>query len=420
MEKDGKGTGSREADARREPIEKPIQRRLLWIASSLLLGLLFLGALLDSYLRPLPGSTADDELRTPAYHQAFFNAWQAGLARLQKGDLGLWTPQPSTEKFGWFDRIRKLPNEAGVKIALRRHLSLDVDLRELQPNRLEPLADGVRVSYLVTVVPRSSKFLVPIGPAGIPSGTGRIEERLMRYLLFADGLPPGYVFILGDRSLIASANPPYRFQWTIRRATSTGGIWRIREVDPTPFEDSPGLEAMAIAASQQSPSLIVSSEDRIHRMEMEQEAAWKAFQDRCAAIRHRADQYAAEVLQTIPGAPRKGSAFGAGTGTPSTTLEGAGLGALGGAILGGFFGGAGIGAGLGVAGGGLGGYLYSHERRREIYRRRLAAREAALIEAKRKIVAYRDGLIRAYEEELQTKAKERESLLLRREALRKD
>ncbi|VVM07523.1 hypothetical protein MAMC_01672 [Methylacidimicrobium cyclopophantes] len=432
MGEDGKAVGSpREfGDGMAQPtgrnLSKLLQLRLLWIASTLLLGLLLLGALADAYIRPLPGSTGDDEVRTPAAQRAFFDRWQGALADLQKGRLGFWALPSSTEKFGWWDRLRKLPNEATVRLVLRRHLAPDIDLRELQPVHREALADGVSVCYLVTVEPRSAEYLVPIEPAGIPAGTGKIEAGLMRYLLFAEGLPPGYVYTLGDKTLVAPAGSPYRFRWTVRRATSTGGIWRIREVDPTPFESSSEWERMAIAASQNAPVLLVCSQERLSRIEEEQEAAWKGFQDRCAEIRRKADQYASDLLKNIPGIPHKGSAFGAGTGTPTTTLEGAGLGALGGAILGGFFGGAGIGAGLGVVGGGLGGYLYSQERRREIYRRRLAAREAALREARKKIIAFRDGLIRGYEQELQERAREREGVLLRGEAagfgeaLRKD
>lgn len=404
------------ARVERTNLARGLQLRLLWIASSLLLGLLLLGALADAYLRPLAGSTGDDELRTPAALQAFFDRWQAGLSDLRKGSPGFWAPPAARQKFGWWERIRKLPNESGVRLVLRRHLAPDVDLREVEPVSREALPDGVRVSYLVTVSPRSEEFLVPIEPAGIPAGTGKIEAELMRFLLFAPGLPPGEVFTLGDKLPVASAGSPYRFRWTVRRATSTGGIWRIREVDPTPFEGSPDLEKMAFAASRNSQVLLVCAQERLDRIEADQEAAWKGFQDRCAEIRQAADRYAAEVLKTVPGLPHRGSAFGSGTGTPTTTLEGAGLGALGGAFLGGLLGGAGLGAGLGAVGGGLGGFLYSHERRREIYRHRLATREAALREARKRILAYRDGLIRAYEGELRRQAAEREAVLLRGEA----
>ena len=392
-------------------LSRPLQLRLLWIASSLLLGLLLLGALAEAYLRPLPGSTGDDELRTPEARQAFFDRWQAGLSDLRAGKTGFWTLPATVRKFGWWERIRELPNESGVRLVLRRHLAGDVDLRRIEPVSREPLGGAVRLSYLVTVSPRSEEFLVPVEPGGIPAGTGRIEAGLLRYLLFAPGLPPGEVFTLGDKVPVASAGAPYRFQWTVRRATSTGGIWRIREVDPTPFEGSPELEKMAFVASERAPVLLVCSRERIARIEADQEAAWKGFQDRCAEIRQAADRCAAELLKRVPGVPHRGSAFGSGTGTPTTTLEGAGLGALGGALLGGFFGGAGVGAGLGAVGGGVGGFLFSQERRREIYRHRLAAREAALREARRKVVACRDGLIRAYEEELRRQAAEREALL---------
>lgn len=422
MDEDGKRVGSRKeavggtAQPARRNVSELLQLRFLWIASSLLLSLLLLGALGDLYFRPLPGSIRDDELRTPAARQAFFDRWQAALADRQKGRLGFWRPPSATQKFSWWDRLRKLPNEAAVRLVLRRHLAPDIDLQGLQPVRREALANGVAVSYLVTVEPRSAEYLVPIEPASVPAGTGGIEAGLMRYLLFADGLPPGYVFTLGDKSLLAPADTPYRFQWTVRRASSTGEVWRIREVDPTPFESSTELEGMAIAASKKAPLLLVCSQERLNRIEAEQEGAWKTFQDRCAEIRQKADQYAAALLKTIPGIPHKRSVFGAGSGTPTTTLEGAGLGALGGALLGGFLGNVGIGAGLGVVGGGLGGYLYSQERRRELYRRRLAAREAALREARKKILAYRDGLIRAYEEELQEQAWQRKELLFHEEA----
>lgn len=397
-------------------LARPFPLRLLWIASSLLLGLLLLGALAEAYLRPLPGSTTDDELRTPVARKAFFERWQASLAGLRQGHLGFWAPPSTREPFGWWERIRKLPNAAEVRLVLRRHLASDVVLSDLEPVLLEPVDDGVRVSYLVTVVPRSTEFLVPIEPAGIPAGTGKIEAVLMRHLLFATDLPPGEVFTLGDRMPIAPAAAPYRFRWTIRRATSSGRVWRIREVDPTPFEVSADLEKMAFASSTNSPVLLVCSQDRVARIEAEQEAAWKGFQDRCAEIRHQVDRYAAAVLKAVPGVPRKGSAFGSGTGTPTTTLEGAGLGALGGALLGGFFGGAGIGGGLGAAGGGLGGFLYSQERRREIYRRRLAARDAALREARTRILAYREALIDGYEKELLDEARQREAALFSGEA----
>ncbi|WP_018291541.1 hypothetical protein [Verrucomicrobium sp. 3C] len=384
---------------------RSLRLRLLWIASSLLLGLLLLGALADAYLRPLPGSTTDDEVRTPAARQAFFQTWQAALARLQQGSMGLWEPPPSAQRFSWWDRSRKLPNESGVRLVLRRHLSSDIDLRGLQPILLETLPDGVRISYLVSVEPRSSEFLIPIEPAGIPAGTGKIEEGLTRDLLFAEGLPPGQVFTLGDKILVASAGSSYRFQWTVRRATADAGLWRIREVDPTPFEASPDLEGMAIAASKNAPVLLVCSQDRLNQIEAEQEAAWKAFQDRCGEIRQKTDQYATQVLKGVPGIPRKGQPFGVGTGTPTTTLEAAGLGLFGGALLGGFSGHAGLGADLGAVGGGPGGYWYSQERRPE----------TSLREARRKILSYRNGLIGAYEEELQERAREREASLFRGE-----
>jgi hypothetical protein len=264
MDGDGKPLESpRESSSGGTHFGRSLQLRLLWIASSLLLGLLLLGALADAYLRPLPGSTTDDEIQTPASRQAFFQEWQAALARLQQGSLGFWAVPPSAQRFGWWDRIRKLPNESGVRLALRRHLAPEVNLRDLRPIRREPLPDGVRISYLVTVEPRSSEFLVLIGPAGIPAGTRKSEEGLMRHLLFAEGLPPGQVFTLGDKALVAPAGSSYRFQWTVRRATADGGLWRIREVDPTPFEASPDLERMAIAASRNTPVLLVCSQDRL-------------------------------------------------------------------------------------------------------------------------------------------------------------
>ncbi|WP_178086876.1 hypothetical protein, partial [Methylacidimicrobium tartarophylax] len=210
---------------------------------------------------------------------------QAGLARLQQGNLGFWAVPPTVEKFVWWDRIRKLPNESGVRLALRRHLASEVDLRDLRPIRRELLREGVRISYLVTVEPRSSEFLVRIGPTGIPAGTRKSEEGLMRRLLFAEGLSPGQVLTLGDKILVAPTGSPYRFQWTVRRATADGGLWRIREVDPTPFEASPDLERMAIAASRNSPVLLVCSQDRLKQIEAEQESAWKIFQDRGARRR---------------------------------------------------------------------------------------------------------------------------------------
>ncbi|MDD4932457.1 MAG: hypothetical protein PHO89_03210 [Methylacidiphilaceae bacterium] len=261
-------------------IARSFHLRLLWIASSLLLGLLLLGAIADAYLRPLPASTTDDENRTPAARQAFVQKWQTALAGLQQHSLGFWAPPPSAQPFRWWDRIRKLPNESGVRIALRRHLASDIDLRDLRPIRLEPLSSGVRVSYLVTIEPGSSEFLLPIEPAGIAVGTGKREAALMRHLLFATGLPPGQLFILGDKMLVAPAGSAYRFQWTVRRATTEGGLWHIREVDPTPFEGSPELERIAIAASGSAPVLLVCSEDRLARIEAEQEAARKAFPDR--------------------------------------------------------------------------------------------------------------------------------------------
>ncbi|MDD2675900.1 MAG: hypothetical protein PHP75_00295 [Methylacidiphilaceae bacterium] len=242
---------------------RSLQLRLLWIGSSLLLGLLLLGALADAFLRPLPVSTTDDEIRTPAFRQAFFQEWQAALARLQQGSLGFWAPPSSVQKFSWWDRIRQLPNESGIRLALRRHLASDVDLRDLRPIRREPLPDGVRISYLVTVEPRSSEFLVLIGPAGILAGTRKSEEGLMRHPLFAEGLSPGQVFTLGDKTLVARAGSSYCFQWTVRRATADGGLWHIREVDPTPFEASPDLERMAIATSRNTPVLLVCSQNRL-------------------------------------------------------------------------------------------------------------------------------------------------------------
>ncbi|WP_142661037.1 hypothetical protein, partial [Methylacidimicrobium tartarophylax] len=83
MDGDGKPLeSSRESSSGGTHFGRSLQLRLLWIASSLLLGLLLLGALADAYLRPLPGSTTDDEIQTPASRQAFFQEWQAGLARL--------------------------------------------------------------------------------------------------------------------------------------------------------------------------------------------------------------------------------------------------------------------------------------------------------------------------------------------------
>jgi hypothetical protein len=64
----------------------------------------------------------------------------------------------------------------------------------------------------------------------------------------------------------------------------------------------------------------------------------------------------------------------------------------------------------------LAGYWYSQERRRELDGRRDATREASLRGARRKILFYRDDLIRVYEEELQEKARSREAILFRGEA----
>ncbi|TFE68769.1 hypothetical protein [Methylacidiphilum caldifontis] len=400
--------------ATRIPTGKRPRRQTLFFSVGILLGVVTLAFLIYFFTKPLPGSTANDEINSSEIAYSKYLFWNEQITRYMQGGIVPFQPLKEFNRPNFWQLYHDLPNIKAVKAALLRHLPQGMTVLKIEPVQFEKTKDFIQVTYNVKVLPTYTEWIVPRGKAMLPSSNeDKIQKKLVQLVLFTRDLPPGYIYFFGEKKILCQAQENYEFSWTVKKAVVQGGLWRVLEVEPTPFEDADSLAVQKLLLPPTEEIYSVKSDPVLSELMREQDQSWQNFFARINQIRDQVIEYRNQLVKDIPGVPRMGKPFASGSGTPTTTLEGAGIGLLGGALIGGLAGGglgAGIGAGLGLLGGGLGGYLYSQDRRRSIYRRKLAERREKIREVNEKVEAYRDKLVKEYEEELKEKIQERQGL----------
>jgi uncharacterized membrane protein len=410
-------------------------RGLFWF--TVFLGILVLLLVVASGLRWVlpallssPGSTADDERFSRSALIEEWQRWRDRVEALRSGSFG----EVPAGKLGWWQELTTVPSRDAVQAALRRRLGPGVEIVEVQPVQARREGEGVRVLYRVTVRALEAQYLVPIGDAVADPRSSPQEQELLRYVLFARGLPPGKVYLVDQKALLLDAGKELSFGWTVRKAVKSEGIWKILEADPVPLERGSRWEAAGFGDSR---ACVVRSASEVQECLWEQEKNWQEFRNRVASIQAQLDKERQELRaqeeqgraemekrvseyrqKLLAEVPRTGSAphpnrelLKSGTGTPTAAGLGALSGAAAGALLGGVAGGgegAGIGAGIGALGGFLGGLVIgkSHEaqvyhRRRAAYLARQRAREEALHRVNQAVEDYRKQLESEYQSQRQ-------------------
>jgi|GEM_PF-2640312 len=396
----------------KRPFQKKETKKILFLVSGFCLFILTLSFFIYIFTKPYPGSTTNDEINSSEIAYSKYLFWNEQISRYMQSNITPFQPLKEFNRPNFWQIYHDLPNSKAVKAALLRHLPAGVALLKIDPVQFERTKDYVQVIYTVKVLPSYTEWIVPRGKAMLPAANeDKIQKKLVRLVLFTHDLPPGFIYFFGEKKILAKAQEPFEFSWTVKRAVVQGGLWRILEVEPTPFEGPESLLQSFQKSIEVEELYSVKSDPVLNQLMQEQDQSWQAFFARINQIRDQVIDYRNQLIKDIPGVPQMGKPFASGSGTPTTTLEGAGIGLLGGALIGGLAGGglgAGIGAGLGLLGGGLGGYLYSHERRKSIYRRKLAERREKIKEVNEKVEAYRDKLVKEYEEELKEKIQARQ------------
>ncbi|CAF0694934.1 conserved hypothetical protein [Candidatus Methylacidithermus pantelleriae] len=372
------------------------------------------------------GSTADEERYSRQELQAEWERWRDRVESFASGSYG----ELPSGKLGWWESLTLVPPRETAWATLKRRLGRGVELVDVEPVQVARDGEGVRIVYRVRLRVGEPQYLVPIGDA-VPDPRSDVREQaLIRYVLFARGLPPGKVYFVDKKTLLVEGGKELVFPWVVRRAVKEGGIWKILSADPIPLER--GVRWDAIAA-QSSRACVIRSASEIDECLNEQETSWRQFRDRVSAIEQTSHQREQELQQQLESGraqmerqlseyrqkllaqvPQVGSAprpnrelLKSGTGTPTA----AGLGALSGAAAGALFGGiagggegAGIGAGVGALGGLLGGLIVGkshehevYERRRAAYAARRRARAEALAQINQAVEQYRSQLESEYE-----------------------
>ncbi|QSR86489.1 hypothetical protein EM20IM_08320 [Candidatus Methylacidiphilum infernorum] len=415
-EKNGNGRGpflfDTEKPEARIPISKRPKKQTLLFAIGIFLAVVTFSFLIYFLTKPYPGSTANDEIHSSEITYSKYLFWNEQISRYMQSGVVPFQAEGEGNRPNFWQLYHDLPNMKAVKAALLRHLPQGFTLLKIEPVRFEKTKDFVQVTYNVKVLPSYTEWVVPRGKALLPaSNEDKIQKKLVQLVIFTRDLPPGFIYFFGEKKILCKAQEAFDFSWTVKKAVVQGGVWRILEVGPTPFEDAESFarEGLVLPASEEVYT--VKSDPVLNELMREQDQSWQNFFSRINQIRDQVVEYRNQLVKDIPGVPKMGNPFASGSGTPTTTLEGAGIGLLGGALIGGLAGGglgAGIGAGLGMLGGGLGGYLYSHERRKSLYRRRLAERREKIREINEKVEAYRDKLVKEYEEELKERIQARQ------------
>jgi uncharacterized protein YcfJ len=337
-------------------------------------------------LRPIPGSTANDEIGTGGYV-----AWRQAAARfIQNPGALAATPVPVGE-IGWFDRRFRLPPEKIVVAALQRRLPSGVTLVALRPIAFRPMGDEVSVDYAVTLQSAETLYAVPVVPVPPDPKQGRAGALLPK-LVYADDLPSGRTYDTGAKQEVFPKDRTVTFLWTVPRASKADGTWRIREAQELPFAPFPRYEQQWVAEN--PGARLLRSESALAAADQTAALARQNLHAQAAAIPKQVAAYRENALSGLP--PRAvDRGGGSGTGTPTSTGIGVAGGAAGAAGIGALAGGgegAAIGAGAGAVVGGVIGYLAGREHeKREVYRQN-AARADMARQARARAAAYEDRL----------------------------
>ncbi len=404
----------------------------IWIGVLVLVLLLWGGIYL--LFGATPGSTADDEVRTPRKRAADFQAWSKKEAALVANTAGTGAlhlfSEEGGQKIGWWQARFSLPSEKAVRAALSRRVPEYLRVAELRPLTVGPAEDGEGVSVLYAVKFKAKDDVYAVSviaeptPATLVGTTAKFPPQaapLVGALVLADDLPPGFAYRPDDRTLLLAKGQTAEVTWRVNQAAKEDGVWKVLDADPIQFEANGEYESALLDGNRKGvpAARLLRSAFAVESGTASEKKALAAFSDRVVAIETQVADFRRTKLADVPEARRDTTKFGGnGSGEPTKTGMRVVGGAAGGAGVGALAGG-GEGAGWGALGGAVLGGIYDlvsksndadklKKAQEADYQRQLAARNAALRKADAETAAYADQLYAAYAEELKARAEAQE------------
>ncbi|MDX2226582.1 MAG: serine/threonine-protein kinase [Verrucomicrobiae bacterium] len=369
------------------------------------------------------GSLANDEIISQQKRQMDSDQWMSMMGQIAGADT--LTPLEKEEtrasgmkisKPGWWQKMTEYPHEGAVQSALLRRLPPELRLKSLEPVARKSEGGVQEFLYRVTLTPQVPLYLVPVTPVDVSTIKNAAVAKLVPFLVLSEDLPSGKMYGIDRKTLLADAGKPFEIYWKIRNAAREGGVWKILDAEPLPFQQVTALEYQYLEEAGKKPADLIRSETALRRIRSGQESALQAFSQRLTDIGNDVETFRAQRMAAVPGKPVKSTAKfgGSGSGEPTKSgmrvAGGAGTGAAIGAIAGG-----GEGAGWGALGGAIFGGIYDaisksndeakfKKAQESEYQSRLAARNAALNAATREANAYGARLMKQFEDELRARA----------------
>jgi len=370
----------------------------------------------------LPGSVADDEVRSARKRAADFQTWSRKEQILVSDTAGIGSlrlfGEEARQKVGWRQTRFGLPGEKTVRAVLARRLPEYLRVVEVRALSAAPAeeGEGVSIVYAVKLKAKDDVYAVSVSGESSPAKLPAPAVPLVGSLVLADDLPPGLAYRPDDRTLLLARGQTADVTWRVNQAAVDEGLWKIFDADPIQFQASAEYEGRLIAeAGGTKPVRLIRSGFDIENGGASEKAVLGAFVGRVAAIEKQVADFRAAKLAAVPGARKDTTPFGGdGSGEPTKTGMRVGGGAVGGAGIGALAGG-GEGAGWGALGGAVLGGIYDlvsksndeaklKKAQEADYQRQLAARNAALRRADAETAAYAGGLYADYAKELAEKA----------------
>jgi hypothetical protein len=364
-----------------------------------------------------PGAGAwGQEAASPQKMAADYAAWKKSFQDLDNrlktlgagAQKDLAGPEAQKQTFGFFEKHFSLPSDSAVEEALARRIPAGVQLVSYEPLEKEKLADGVAVTYRVTLKVADGQQRVPAAAYLPDKKRSPLFNRLAPYLIFARDLPSGLQYRPAEAQAAIAQGETLIVPWKIRHAVKKGLSWKIVDAEPMLLQRNAAFEAKLIRESGRTPVRLLRSSAETAGMEAEAQAALNGLESRLAEVQVKLAEFRKTAYAQVPGQP-KSLKGGAGSGTPTAagvgTLSGAAVGAGIGAAAGGGDGAA-IGAGAGAAAGLLGGLIYGSSEENKRLQAARNARAAAVREAERQIGAYELQLVAPLEAELKAQADE--------------